>query len=67
MIDDYLSDRWVIYGTRATSVLSKERWHAEDALVVCAADSVGILELTINETLRRAKRWLDSRGLKIGP
>ena len=40
---------------------------ADDALVVCAADDVGILELRINESLRRAKRWLDSRGLKMAP
>ena len=40
---------------------------ADDALVVCAADNVGILELRINDTLWRAKRWLDSRGLKIAP
>ena len=38
---------------------------ADDALVVRAADEVGILELRINESLRRAKRWLDSRGLKM--
>ena len=38
---------------------------ADDALVVCAADNVGILELRINDTLWRAKRWLDSRGLKM--
>ena len=40
---------------------------ADDAIVVCAADSVGILELRINKTLPRAKRWLDSRGLKMAP
>ena len=40
---------------------------ADDALVVCAADDVGILELPINESLRRAKRWLDRRGLKMAP
>ena len=40
---------------------------ADDALVVCAADDVGILELRINESLRRAKRWLDRRGLKMAP
>ena len=28
---------------------------ADDALVVCAADSVGILELSINETLQRRR------------
>ena len=40
---------------------------ADDALVVFAADNVGILELRINDTLWRAKRWLDSRGLKLAP
>ena len=40
---------------------------ADDALVVCSADDVGILELRINESLWRAKRWLDSRGLKMAP
>ena len=38
---------------------------ADDALVVCATEDVGILELMINESLRRAKRWLDSRGLQM--
>ena len=40
---------------------------ADDALVVCAADDVRILELRINESLCRAKRWLDSRCLKMAP
>ena len=40
---------------------------ADDALVVCAADNVGILELRINDSLWRTKRWLDSRGLKMAP
>ena len=40
---------------------------ADDALVVCAADHVGILELRINESLWQAKRWLDIRDLKIAP
>ena len=40
---------------------------AYDALVVCAAVDGGILELRINENLWRAKRWLDSRGLKMAP
>ena len=39
----------------------------DDALVVCAADNVEILELRINDSLWRAKRWLDSRGLKMAP
>ena len=38
---------------------------AEDALVVCAADDLEILELRINDSLWRAKRWLDSRCLKM--
>ena len=37
----------------------------DDALVVYAEEDVGILELRINESLWRAKRWLDSRGLKM--
>ena len=40
---------------------------ADDALDVCAADDVKILELSINESLWRAKRWLDSRCLKMAP
>ena len=40
---------------------------ADDALVVCAADDVRILELRINESLLRAKRWLDSRCPKMAP
>ena len=40
---------------------------ADDALVVCAADDVGILELRINDSSWRAKRWLDSRCLKMAP
>ena len=31
------------------------------------ADNVGILELRINDSLWRAKRWLGSRGLKMAP
>ena len=38
---------------------------ADDALVMCAADDVKILELRINDSLWRAKRWLDIRCLKI--
>ena len=34
---------------------------------MCAADDVRILELRTNESLCRAKRWLDSRGLKMAP
>ena len=40
---------------------------ADDALVVCAADYVRILQLRINECLWRANRWLDSRCLKMAP
>ena len=40
---------------------------ADDALVECTDDDVRILELRINESLWRAKRWLDSRGLKMAP
>ena len=88
MIDDYLSDRWVIYEcgkwslkeemTRGALQGSRVRplvWNvmyddylrmdlpagtsiigfADDALVVCAADEVIILELRVNESLWR--RW----------
>ena len=100
MIDDYLSDRWVIYEGHKWSLKEKmtcgapQGWRvgllvwnvmyddflsidlpagtsiigsADDALVVFAADNDGILELRINDTLWRAKRWLDSRGLKMAP
>ena len=40
---------------------------ADDALVACAADNFGILELRINDSLWRAKHCLDSRGLKMAP
>ena len=40
---------------------------ADDALFVCAAEDVVTLELTIKESLWRAKRWMDSRGLKMDP
>ena len=40
---------------------------ADDALVVCVADSVKILELRIIDSVWRAKRWLDSRCLKMAP
>ena len=98
MIDDYMSDRWVIYqgdkwslkeemtcGAPQGSRVGPLVWNvmyddflrmdlpagtsiigfADDALVLCVADDVRILELRINESLRRAKRWLDSRGLKM--
>ena len=38
---------------------------ANDALVVCAVEDVRILELRINESLRRAERWLYSKSLKL--
>ena len=100
MIDDYLSNRWVIYEgdkwsfkeemTRGAPQGSREGpfvWNvmyddllrmdlpalmsvigfADDVLVVCVAEDVGILELRFNERLWRAKRWLDSTGLKMAP
>ena len=59
MYDDFLSLD-LLAGTRIIGF-------AHDALVVCAAEDVRILELRINESLWRAKRWLDSRGLKMAP
>ena len=38
---------------------------ADDALAVCAAEDVRILELRINVSLWRAKRWMNTRGLKM--
>ena len=38
---------------------------ADDTLIVSASDNVDILELKVNESLRRAKRWLVGRGLKM--
>ena len=100
MIDDYLSDRWVIYegekwslteemtcGATEGSRVGPLVWNVmydnslrldlpagtsiigfvDDALVVCAAENVRILELRINESLWRAKSWFDSRGLKMAP
>ena len=100
MIDDYLSDRCVIYegdrwslmeemtcgapqgsrvGPLVWNVMSNDFLRmnlpagmsiigfADDEFVVCAADNVGILELRINDSLWRAKRWLDSRGPKMTP
>ena len=46
-----------------TSIIS----FVDDAIVVCAANNVGILQLRINDSQWRAKRWLDSRGLKMAP
>ena len=100
MIDDYLSDRWVIYedgkwslkeemtcGAPQGSRVCPLDWNvmydyflrmdlpagtsiigfADVALVVCAADDVKILELRINDSLWRTKRWMDSRCLKMVP
>ena len=100
MIDDYLSDRWVIYEDDKSSLKEKMTcgapqgsrvgsrvWNVmyddllrmdlpavtsiigftDHALVVCAGDNVGILELRINDSLWWAKRWLDIRGLKMAP
>ena len=100
MMDDYLSDRWVIYegdnwslreemtcGAPQGSRVGLLVWNvmyddclrmdlstgtsiigfADDVLVVCAADDVKILELRINDSLWRAKRWLDSRCPKMAP
>ena len=39
----------------------------DDAFVVCAVKDVRILQLRINESLWRAKIWLDNRGLKMAP
>ena len=87
MIDDYLSDRWVIYegdkwslqeemtcgvpqGSRVGPLVGNVMYDdflrmdlpagtsivgfVDDALVVCATDDVGILEVRINENLCRA-------------
>ena len=100
MIDDYLSDRWVIYegekwslteemtcgapqGSRVVSLFWNVMYDVllrldlpagtsiigfvDDALVVCPAEDVEILELRINTSLWRAKRWLDIRGLQMTP
>ena len=100
MIDDYLSDRWVIYkgdkwslkeemtcgapqGSRVGPLVLNVKYDdflrmdlpagtsiigfMNDALVVCTADDVGILELRINESLWWAKRCLDCRCLKMAP
>ena len=100
MIDDYLSDRWVIYecdkwslkeemtcgapqGSRVSPLVLNVMYDdflrmdlpvgtsiidfADDAFVVFGADDVKILELRINDSLWWAKRWLDSRCLKMSP
>ena len=74
MIDDYMSDSWVIYKGHKWSVKNEMTpagtsiiGFADDALVVCATDEVKILELRINDSLWWAKRLLDSRCLKMAP
>ena len=57
MYDDFL--RLVL--PALTSIIG----FADNALVMCAAEDVRFLEVRINESLWRAKRWLDSRGLKM--
>ena len=59
MCDDFL--RMIL--PAGTSVIG----FADDALIMCAAEDFGILELRINESLWRTKRWLDSRSLKMAP
>ena len=59
MYDDFLRMEL----SAGTSIIGS----ADDVLVMCAADDVGILELRINESLWRAKRWLDSRSLGVAP
>ena len=59
MYDDFLrTDQ-----AAGTSVIG----FADDALVECAAKDIGILELTIYESLWWTKRWLDSRSLEMTP
>ena len=53
----------VVHISFGTSIIA----FADDALFVCAAEDVRILELRMNRSLWRAKRWLDSRGLKMAP
>ena len=59
MYDDFL--RMLL--SAGTSIIG----FADDVLVVCAADDVKVLELRINDSLWRAKRWLDSRCLTMAP
>ena len=51
LIDDYLSNRWVI-----CSYLDLPTGTSRQALAVCAAKDIGILELRINERLWWIKR-----------
>ena len=89
MIDDYLSNRWVIYegdkwslkeemtcgapqGSRVGPLVWNVMYDDFLRLELSAGTSIigfvdDILELRINESLWRAKRWLDSRDLKIAP
>lgn len=38
---------------------------ADDAIIVCSAEDPEILGIRVNESLRRAKQWLDSRCLQM--
>ena len=57
MCDDFLREELPV----GTSIIG----FADDAIVACAADDFGILELRINQSLRRAKLWSDSRSLEM--
>ena len=59
MYDDYLC----MVLPDGTSIID----FADDAIAVSSAKHVGILELKINESLWRAKHWLNSGGLKMAP
>ena len=63
MVSQRRDDMW--RPSRVTGGSASIIGFTDDALVVCAADDVIILELRINESLRRAKHWLDSRCLKM--
>lgn len=39
--------------------------YADDTLIVCHSDSVPLLEMKVNETLFRVKRWLDRKHLEM--
>ena len=59
MYNDFLR----MYLPAGTSIIG----FADDVLVVCAADDAKNLELRINDSLWRVKRWLDGRCQKIFP
>ena len=46
-------------------VLGEMIGFADDALIVYTVDKDGIVELRVNESWRRTKRWLDRRGLQM--